>query len=186
MKKINLLVSFLILVAFALACSSSDETEKANKSVDEANVAITDANKNAADGMKKIQEMEAMIPNIKNEEDLKSGRDIAKESISLYEKARDQYKEASNKFGEAGKFKINDKFKEYLDAKSLEMKKRSELMEAIIEEPKALIDSESRKVYQEKVTKILEKSKALKKEVDELETKANKIHEDNKDIFKKS
>src|ERR1044072_9211663 len=104
--------------------------------------------------------------------------------IADLEKARDGYKEAGSKFEEASKLDVKDKFKDYLSVKSKEMNKRSELTSALMREPKALIDSKGPDEYKKKVNQVVAKVTTLKKDAEELAGKADKIFEENKDLFK--
>jgi hypothetical protein len=182
--QINALVLVIVIFTVALACSN-DETQKANNLVDDANVSITDANKNSDDGLAKIYSMEAMLPRIKSQNDLNSARSVANDCISVLTKAKDKYTEATSKLQEAGKMSINEKLKEYLDLKAQEMKKRSEAMETAIREPQALIDSNNVSEYTFKVKSITESFKNLRQEADDLAKKADKLQEENKDVIKK-
>jgi hypothetical protein len=110
----------------------------------------------------------------------------AKGIIADLEKARDGYTDAGTKFLEASKLKLQDKFKEYLDAKGQEMKKRGEMADALIGEPRALIDSTNPHDFQTKATESIKKVQSLKKEADDLEAKADKIYKENQSMFKKS
>ncbi len=186
MKQLNRLVvicTAMALCGLASACTFY-ETGKANKLVDEANVAITEANSSVKNGQTQLIEIEQAIPKIESDDDLATQRTKAKAVIALFEKARDKFKEAGGKFEDASKLKLQDKFKEYLDSKGKEMKKRSDLVAALMEEPQALINSNSLEVYQKSVETIVSKVTGLKKEADELAAKADKIHDENKAIFK--
>src|SRR5690349_3390174 len=104
MKKTILLTMMVVMAGLLSACNLY-ETDKANKLVDEANVSITDANDKINKGNDKLVEMETAVPHIEDEAGLEKARGIAKDSIALLEKARDQYKAASGKFEEASKLK---------------------------------------------------------------------------------
>jgi F0F1-type ATP synthase membrane subunit b/b' len=170
-----------LALGFAAACNMY-ETDKANKLVDAANASIKDANDKANTGTTKLQEMETAVPQIEDEQELEKWRTEAKAIIANLEKARDGYTDAGNKFTEASKLKLQDKFKEYLDFKGKEMKKRGEMTDALIGEPRALIDGD----YQKKVADVTTKFQSLKKEAEDLESKADKILEENKAMFKQS
>ena len=174
---------FVVLCSLATACKFY-ETDKANKLVDAANAAITEANASVQKGNSQLVEIENAIPNIESDTDLQAARTKAKDVISLLEKARDKFKEAGGKFEDASKLKVQDKFKDYLDAKGKEMKKRGDLVAAMLEEPQAFLASSNREDYNKKVPAIVTKVKDLKKEADDLAAKADKIHDENKDIFK--
>jgi hypothetical protein len=188
MRKVRVLgLSCLLTLAlgFAAACNMY-ETDKANKLVDAANVSIKDANDKSQSGTTKLQALETAVPEIEDEQALEKWRGEAKNIIAELEKARDGYKDAGGKFTDASKLKLQDKFKEYLDAKGKEMTKRGEMVDALIGEPRAFIDSTNREDYQKKSADVTTKYQSLKKEADDLEAKAVKIYEENKSIFKQS
>ena len=184
-RKLGLLTLLALALVGATACKIY-ETDKANKLVDAANASIKDANDKTQSGASKLVEMEAAVPKIEDEDGLTKWRTEAKTIIADLEKARDGYTEAGNKFLEASKLKLQDKFKEYLDAKGQEMKKRGEMTGALIAEPQALIDSNTREDFKAKADEVEKKYQDLKKQADDLEAKANKIYEENKALFKQS
>ena len=174
-----------LTLGFAVACNMY-ETDKANKLVDAANTSIKDANAKMDTGMTGLQKVEAAVGQIEDQEGLDNARTTAKACIADLEKARDGYTDAGNKFAEASKLKLQDKFKEYLDLKGQEMKKRGEMVAALLSEPQTLVKSDSKEEYMKTSADATTKVQGLKKEVDDLEAKANKIQEDNKAIFKQS
>ena len=174
------LMALLLLVAAVLACSTGDETEKANKLVDEGNSAVQEAKKFVTEAEEKKQKM-LNTPVAQ----LEDARATAKEAIEAYDKAREKCKEASKKYEEAGKLKIKDKFKEYLALKVKEYDKRAELLETAKGTPQALIDSESRSSFISMANANNERVDRLSKEADDLATQADKLQKDNPDIFKK-
>ena len=181
---LDMFIPLLLIFTVALACSN-DQTQKANSLVDDANVSITDANKNSDDGLAKVYSMEAMLPRIKSQNDLNLARSVANDCIPILTKAKDKYTEAASKLEDAGKMSINEKLKEYLDLRAQEMKKRSEAMEAAVREPQALIDSNSVSEYTFKVKSITESFKNLRQAAEDLAKKADKVQEENKDVIKK-
>jgi hypothetical protein len=183
MKKTILLAVIILSVSLMTACNMY-EADKANRFVDEANKAITEANDKMQKGLAKLTEMENAVARIRNESDLEVQRAVARELIPVFETARDRYKEAGGKFEDAGKLKLQDKFKEYLEYKAKEMKKRSEVAALIIEEPKTLLSSDSKSAYQKTVDELVVKFKSLNTEADDLSSKADKVMEENKEIFK--
>lgn len=173
------------LLAFvSLACSSGDETKQANEHIAKANKQIETANDAGKKGLTRISEMESMTANIKNDSDLEKARAVARECKDTFMKARDAYKEASEGFTAASKLKIRAKFKEYTEAKASELKERGDMMAAGIDKAQALIDSESRRDYQEKLKTIVKRFTDHKEKADELSKKADKIQEDNREVFK--
>jgi hypothetical protein len=172
-------MALLILVVAVLACSSGDETEKANKLVDEGNSAVKEAKKHVADAEEKKQKM-LKTPVA----ELEDARATAKEAIAAYDKAKEQCKEASKKYEEASKLKVKEKFKEYLTLKMKEWDKRAEVVETAKGTPQALIDSQSRESFISMANANNERVDRLNKEADDLAEQADKLQKDNPDIFK--
>ena len=162
-----------------MACSSGNETEKANKVVDEGNAAVTEAKKHITDAEELKDKM--LRTDVSQ---LAEARSTAKEAIAAYDKAEAKCKEAAAKYDEASRLKLNDKFKEYLALKVKEYSKRVELIEAAKGIPQALIESESRKGWIDRASSINDKVAKLTKEADDLSGQADKLQKDNPDIFK--
>src|SRR5689334_19421327 len=167
-RAVGLTCMLALVLGLAAGCKLY-ETDKANKLVDAANVSIKDANDRADKGANKLQELETAAMGDEDEEAWTQWQGEAKGIIADLEKARDGYTDAGNKFLEASKVKLQDKFKEYLGAKGNEMKKRGEMGAALIGEPQALIDTSNPHDFQAKATESIKKVQSLKKEADDLE-----------------
>ncbi|MBS1792480.1 MAG: hypothetical protein JSS81_01430 [Acidobacteria bacterium] len=186
MKNITAILAVLMLIFAGLACSS-DETDKANGLVDEANKFIKEANTAVDQAESKGKEFDRMVGAIETEDDFKKATDFGnKELIPAYDKMKDNFSKAGEKFEAAGKLKVNDKFKEYLEAKAAEMKKRAEYAEVYKGIPKALADSKGKSDYKEALQKILDKAQGLQKEAKDLDEKATKIQKDNPNVMKQN
>src|ERR1044072_1114737 len=151
---------FILATAFCLAITAACnmyEIDKANKLVDEANKSINEANDGINSSTAKLVEMEKAVQQIHNDEQLEAQRAVAKGIITSLEKTRDKYKNAGDKFESASKLKLPEKFKEYLEYKAKEMKKRGEVADAMIGEPQALISSDGKSDYEEKVETVVAK-----------------------------
>jgi competence protein ComGC len=174
------LAAFALLIVVVLACSSGgNDTEKANKLVDEGNAAVQDAKKSIGEAEDLKQKM------LKTDvSELAEARSTAKDAIAAYEKAEAKCKEAASKYDEASRMKLNDKFKEYLALKVKEYNKRAEMVATAKGVPQALIDSESREGWVKKANDVNEKVDSLRKDADDLGAQAEKIQKDNPDIFK--
>lgn len=169
-----------MLLGVVLACSAGDETEKANKLVNEGNAAIEEGKKYVADGEEKKNKM--LQTSVAQ---LADARTLAREAIRTYEQAEQKAREAAEKFDEASKLKINDKFRDYLSLKVKEFNKRAELVEALKGAPQALIDSENRASFVSHANEANQKAERLAKEADDLEVLADKLQKDNPDSIKK-
>jgi hypothetical protein len=186
-RRLGLLTLLALALVGAAACKFY-ETDKANKLVEAANASITEANSKWQSGTSKLDQMQNDALKVEDEDEagLAKVRGDAKAVIADLEKARDGFTDGGNKFLEAAKMKVPDKLKEYWEAKGQEMKKRGEQATALLADPQALLDSQNREDYKTKAVEAEKKFQTIKKEADDLETKANKIYEDNKALFKQS
>lgn len=182
-NKLNALISLLMVFIIVLACNTN-ETSKANEHVDKANSSIESANTALKDANSKNAAMVSAEKNAQSNSDIEPVKKMAKETVEAYEKASTGYSDASKQFEDASKLKIQDKFKEYLELKAQEMKKRSEMCNAAKGIAQALLDSSKRSEYEDKIKGIDDKVADLSKEAKDLADKADKIREENKDIFK--
>jgi len=177
---LGMFMGLLLLIAAVVACSSGgNETEKANKLVDEGNSAVQEAKKDITEAERLKKKM--LTTDVSH---LDEARSTAREAIAAYEKAEARCKEAASKYDEASRLKLKDKFKEYLALKVKEYNKRAELVQTAKGVPQALIDSESREGWISKANSVNEKVTELGKEADDLGAQADKIQKDNPDIFK--
>jgi hypothetical protein len=187
MKNLTAILAILMLIFVGLACSG-DETEKANSLVDEANKFVAEGNKAVQEAESKGKEFDKKVSDASGQRE--EQQDINKFAndnlIPTYNKIKENYTKAGEKFGEASKLKINDKYKEYLQLKEQEFKKRAEYAESLNAIPNTLAKSQSKDEYLEKVEKDVENSKKLAKEADDIAAKATKIQTDNPTIFKKN
>ncbi len=187
MKNLTAILAVLLMIFAGLACSG-DESDKANALVDEANKFITDGNTGLDDATKKGGQFDKMVDEAEEtkEAQTKINEFGKNELIPLYDKIKDNFQKASEKFDAASKLKVNDKFKEYLETKAAEFKKRAEHADSLKAVPKSLADSKDKDSYLEAAKKDNEKSLKLLKEAKELGDKATKIQTDNPTVFKKS
>jgi hypothetical protein len=183
-NKSNAFMALALLALVVLACSAGDETEKANKLVGEGNATVQEAKKFYAEAEGKKEKMIQAVPSIKNLVQLELVRSVAKEAIIAYDKTKEKCNDTSRKFEEASKLQIKDKFKEYLTLKTKEFQKRAEIVETSKGTPQALIDSDSRSAFADKVKATNEMVEKLTKEADDLGAQADKLQKDNPDIFK--
>jgi len=184
MKNKNGILAAIILSVIAIACSGIDDTEKANGIVDEANKFVKTANESVEKSQKFGNEFDAKISAIKNKDDLEKARSLAKDMSKEYDSMIENFKKASEKFDEASKLKLNEKFKEYLDIKAKEMKQRSEYSAELKKVPQKLIESDSETEFRDLYKSQFDKVKTMVKDAQELAEKADKIVKDNPDVMK--
>jgi membrane-associated HD superfamily phosphohydrolase len=183
-SKMSAIVAVLSLAFVALACSFGDETEKANKLVDEGNAAVQEAHKEATAGDEKKDKMMGEVSAISNQSQLEHARNTAREVIAAYDKAKEKCNEVARKYEEASKLKINDQFKEYLTMKVKEFQKRAEAAEAAKGSSQALIDTESRSEFQNKAKASGDQITKLLAEAQDIAGQADKFQREHKESFK--
>jgi hypothetical protein len=170
-KYLNALLALSLFIAIVLACSSGgNDTEKANKLVDEGNASVQDAKKSITEAEDLKQKM--LHTDVSQ---LAEARATAKDAIAAYEKAETKCKDAAAKYDEASRMKLNDKFKEYLALKVKEYNKRGEMVAMAKGVPQALIDSESREGWVNKANEVNAKVDKLRQEADDIAAQADKI-----------
>jgi hypothetical protein len=185
MKNLNSVIAILVILAVGLGCSG-DDTAKANELVDEANKFVTQANESATKVETKGAEFDRKVNAIQNNTGLEEARASGKELFPLYDSMKENFQKAAEKFEAASKLPVDPKYKEYLETKAREMKKRSEYSGEMRGIPQALIDSQGEKPYREAVSKVGEKVKKMLTEAKELSDKADKIQKDNPNLIKQS
>jgi len=176
------LLAFLMLLGVVIACNktaTTNETEQANKLVQEGNKAVDEAKTFITDAEAKKTKM--MQTDVRR---LAEARVTAAEAIAAYDKAATKCKEAAQKYDEASRLKIGDKFKEYLILKVKEYQKRGELIDTAKGTPQALIESTNRSSFAIRANSNNAKVDQLRKEADAIAAQADKLQKDNPDIFK--
>src|ERR1041384_2421312 len=102
-NQLSALAAFVLLIVVVLACSSgSNETEKANKPVDEGNAAAQDAKKDITEAESLKQKMLST-----DVAQLAEARSTAKEAIAAYDKAEVKCKEAAAEYDGASRPTVN-------------------------------------------------------------------------------
>ena len=176
------LLTMFLLIAAVLACStgtSTSDVAKANKLVDDGNAAVEQGKKFVLEAEAKKTTMMQM-----NVRRIAEARVIAAEAIAAYDKAAEKCKEAAQKYDEASRLKISEKFKEYLILKVKEYNKRAELVEVAKDTPQALIESTNRSSFVIRVNSNNEKVAQLNKEADEMQNQSDKLQKESPGDFK--
>ena len=171
----------------ALTLVGCMETGKANELVDVGNKSLDEANKAATEAANKSGELfatEVITDFPENRDSLKSK---VAETAGLYDKSITGLKAAADKFEEASKLKVDDKFKEYLTTMAQSYRKKAELNENAKKMVLLLSDTsiDGPEALASKMPSFNEQTNKLKKEASDLDAKAQKIQTDNPSIFKK-
>lgn len=175
---------FLALLATSPGCkylvkTGADETTQANKLQEEADqlASKVDEAYNQA-----TQKEDA----IKAEKKAKTRQQLNDEETSIFDQAIADAKSAADKYEQASKLKIDEKYKQYLDLRAQLMRKEGAHLAALKELPNARKDTsvEGQRTLRDKQADIKVRSDKLKKEVDDLKTQAEKMQKENGDKFK--
>lgn len=181
----KLLAAFMLaLLLAAPGCkyfmkAAGDQTKEANKLQEEADqlaAKVDDAHNQAT------QKEDA----IKAEKKAKARQQLNDEEASIYDQAIADAKAAAEKYEQASKLKVDEKYKQYLDLRAQLMRKVGAHMSALKELPTARKDTsrEGQRTLRNKQADIKTRSDKLKKEVDDLKAQADKMQKENGDKFK--
>ena len=184
----GMLMAVLMTLVVGLACSAlSDDTEKANKLIDEANASIAETTKLMTAAEEKMSAMN-------DAKQVSEKTKIAPEVIQAFDQAKEKCKTAAAKFDEASNLKVDEKFKSYLVSKTKEFNKRAELIEALKAVPQIVIEAKGGdaittakglEALKSKINAANQKAEGLSKEADDLGEQSKRIQEENPTIFKK-
>ncbi|MDQ3821290.1 MAG: hypothetical protein M3362_26920 [Acidobacteriota bacterium] len=171
----------LTLSALALSCGAMS---KANRLVTEGNSAVKEGEKYYEQADAKAGELYDALDGFPGNRD--QLKDKAQEILDLLDKGSAKLREGAAKFEEGSKTDIDAQLKEYLSLKAQEFNKRADRLEVEKEIPKAVMDNsvEDKEALRAKFIAKQERVTQLKKEWSELEERANKIYEANKDKIK--
>jgi hypothetical protein len=179
-----------LLFAFALATflvtpgckyfskAADDQTKEANKLQEEADqlAAKVDEAYNQT-----TQKEEAF----KAEKKAKTRQQLNDEEAAIFDQAVADAKSAAEKYEQASKLKVDEKYKQFLDLRAQLLRKEGAHLAALKELPSARKDASLKgKTLRDKQADIKTRSEKLKKEVDDLKTQADKMQKENGDKFK--
>ena len=185
-NKFNATLIMIGAFLLVIGCSSSDQQAEANKIVDTANKKLDDTKELYSKVETRNGELFKAniqtIPQLIAYKSKMSGE--AKSIVSDYEKVTENLKDIAKQYDEISRLNVNEKYKEYAKLKSNEFATRADAVGirkgnaqafAEIDDPRILI-----KKFEENNTK----SDKLFKDAEDIASKAKKIEEDNKEIFK--
>lgn len=188
MKKqnsINIALSILLLAVAALACGGY-QTAEADKLVDDANKSVDAAKEMVI--KTEARNTKLFSVDIKTVAQLQyykaQMKDEAQDIAADFAKAAELATEAGKKFSAAAKLNLPDKYKEYLDLKAQEFARRAEALNVRKGNAQAFVDYTDIAVMNKRFNENNSKSEKLYGDADELAKKAEKLHDDNKEIFK--
>jgi hypothetical protein len=181
-RKLAVAISLaLLLVAPGCKYFSKEATDQ----LKEANKLQEEADKLAAKVDEAYNQATQKEDAIKAEKKAKTRQQLNDEEAAIYEQAVADAKAAADKYDQASKLKVDEKYKQYLDLRAQLMRKEGAHLAALRELPTARRDTSLRgKTLRDKQADIKTRSEKLKKEVDDLKAQADKMQKENGDKFK--
>jgi ribosomal protein L29 len=182
-KLFIMIVSLLLVVPGCSYFSKADDTQlkEANKLEEEASGLATKAYKARDEGVGKEDEIKA------EKKDKARIKTLNEEQAGLYDQAARDATQATNKYEEAGKLKIEDNYKKYLELRAQEARKLGAYLTTLKEVPDSRLGA-GRKPEKgkprPKISEINARADKLKKEVEDLKAQADKLQKENGDKYK--
>jgi hypothetical protein len=182
MKNTSGIIALVIVIMAAIACSS-DDTQKANALVDEANAFLRTANASVANASKLGDDLDATLAAMKGKTRPDETGEVATELLKEYDGMAENFRKAADKFDEASKLNIKEKHKEYLETKAKELNTRADYSTELKKIPADLIRNDDKAKFQELLNSTMDKVQSLTKEAQELSDKADTIVRENPDVM---
>lgn len=187
-NKLNATIIIIAALFIVIGCSSADQQAEANKVVDTANKRLDDAK----DLYTKTEARNTTLFNV----NVQTVRQFliyksrvegeAKSIAGDYERVSEMLKEISKHYDDISRMNVNEKYKEYAKMKSNEFATRSEAVAVRKGNAQGLAEIDDPRVLFEKFKENNDKSDKLFKDAEDTATKAKKIEEENKEIFKQA
>ena len=187
-NKLNAIFIILVAIAVGLACNSSNQQAEANKIVDQANKKLDEAKDLYEKTEKRNKELFSV--NVQNDRQLQAYKflksDEAKSIVAEYERASEMLRDISKQYDDISRMNLNEKYKDYAKLKSDEFVKRAEAVNIRKGNAQAFAEIDDAKTMLAKFDENNTKSDKLFKDAEDIATKAKKIEDENKDIFRES
>ncbi len=186
-KSIGGVLTIMMLLIFGLkACGLGEQTDEANKLKDEVNVLIKKHSELAVKAGELFDDL--LGDNLTKVKDIKAYKEKNKskfdELISLIGQVERLGAELTDKFEQASKLKLPEKYKEYLGIKIQESKKRADGHKFTISFTKEFLQTND----VDKINKLMEdfnqQTADIAKEADKLSEKARQLAKDNPNVIK--
>ncbi len=184
-KSIGGVLTIMMLLIFGLKACDNAQIDEANKLVDEANVITEKKNELLAKSNELFSEL--LGDNLTKVEDIKAYKEKNKskfdEIINLTGQIERLGAESIDKYEQASKLKLPEKYKEYLGIKIQEIKKRTDANKLVVPFIKEFLQTND----VDKINKLIDdfdkQNTDVTKEIDELSEKAEQFVKDNPKVF---
>lgn len=188
MLKTPKLIALLVAVVLALgvACGLVDETTEANKLVVEANGLIVQDNQQALAAGSQLQELLGSgLGAVKNIETYKSQNKAKLDELAAqFAQIESNETLITDKFRQASQFKLNEKYKQYLDLKTQEFGKQTEAAKLVNPLIKSFMEAKDMPSVMTKLEEFDTKYATINKEITDLQAQSEQLVKDNPTLIK--
>ena len=201
-NEMNFFQSLLMFESFAPVRMNNDKIKLVNALADEARNIAAEADLEAQNGIKaqkvikdlyektEKRNKELFSVNVQNDRQLQAYKflksDEAKSIVAEYERASEMLKDISKQYDDISRMNLNEKYKDYAKLKSDEFVKRAEAVNIRKGNAQAFAEIDDAKTMLAKFDENNTKSDKLFKDAEDIATKAKKIEDENKEIFRES
>lgn len=186
-SKLTALFIIFTAILMNVACGRS-QIEEANKAVDEANKKLEDAK--ALLVKTETRNTDLFSANIQTAQQFQSYKSNktgeAREIVGDYEKISEMLKDIAKKYDTVSRMNVSEKYKDYAKLKADEFDKRSEAISVHKGNAQAFLEIDDPRTMTAKFDENNSKSERLFKDAEEMGTKAKKMEEENKDLFRQA
>lgn len=183
----NVLCLCAIALSIFLLTACSEQIEEANKLVGEANALVEKSKKFAEQGDAKINEMQAKDPKTERAELERLGR----EGAELYRQNAALSQDAASKMEQACQMNVPEVHKKYWSLIAQQYQKIAERVNTLIQlrelelKRASLINGKNLEKAEGEIAQLGAKIDALGKEAEDLKRQAEKIQQENADVFER-
>lgn len=183
-KTITLLLT--VVIAFSAACGLIDQTSEANKLVVEANGLIVKDNLQTLTANQQLQQLLGSgLSTAKNIEAYKSENKAKLDDLSAqFTQIENNETQITEKFRQASQFKLNEKYKQYLDLKTQEFSKQADAVKMVNPLIKSFMEAKDMPSALAKLDEFDTKYAAISKEITDLQAQSEQIAKDNPTLIK--
>jgi hypothetical protein len=185
--KLTAALIIAIALVMNIACGAN-QIEEANKAVDEANKKLDDAKELLVKTETRNTNLfSANIQTVQQLQLYKSNKvGEAREIVGDYEKISEMLKDVAKQYDAVSRMNVSEKYKDYAKLKSDEFAKRSEAINVRKGNAQAFLEIDDPRMMTAKFDENNSKSDRLFKDAEDMGTRAKKMEEDNKDLFRQA
>ena len=187
-NKLNTLIVLFAAFMLVVGCSGGTQQAEANKIVDQANKKLDETKEQYA----KVEARNTALfgVNVQTVAQLRFYKNKmeseAKSIVAEYERVAESLKDIAKQYDEISRLNVDEKYKEYAKLKSDEYAKRADAVGIRKGNAQAFAEIDDPRTLLAKFDENNTKSDRLFKDAEDISTKAKKIEEDNKEVFKQA